>query len=33
MRRLAADLGLPMLSFYRHVRDKDQLVLLLADLA
>ncbi|GAA5053652.1 DNA-binding transcriptional regulator YhcF (GntR family) [Thermocatellispora tengchongensis] len=31
MRRLAAELGVPTMSLYRHVRDKDELILLMAD--
>ncbi len=33
MRRLAAELGVATMSLYRHVRDKDELVLLMTDLA
>ncbi|MFC7534866.1 TetR/AcrR family transcriptional regulator C-terminal domain-containing protein [Actinoplanes sp. GCM10030250] len=31
MRRLAAELGMPTMSLYRHVADKDELVLLMMD--
>ena len=31
MRRLAADLGMPTMSLYRHVADKEELVLLMMD--
>ncbi|MEU4242329.1 TetR/AcrR family transcriptional regulator C-terminal domain-containing protein [Actinoplanes sp. NPDC026619] len=31
MRRLAAELGLPTMSLYRHVEDKDELLLLMMD--
>nr|BFE78929.1 hypothetical protein GCM10020093_015300 [Planobispora longispora] len=33
MRRLATELGVATMSLYRHVRDKDELVLLMTDLA